>query len=546
MASGLGLGGGGWRVAGRRVCVCGQAVQSAPLSAARAGARAAAILPPSRAAMAEVSPGGEPPPGHAAQPSSLRHAQLPRPSPARPTPRPGTLDVRIVALDWTLEPPLPGLDVAASPLDGARLGRVPVVRLFGRTRAGQGACVHVHRVSLSRRAGGPGREWWVAAHSRAHITARPGPSNPPPNEPTRQAFPYFYIPCAAPPPGGEVDERAAALAVARALDAALGAARGAGGAAAGQPPQQPPSGPRRRTVDVTLVRGRDFYGYHADEALFWRIALADPGDVRRSADAARAGALPGGPCQPYEAHLPFLLQFKVDHGLAGMAWARVASGAARPPLVAAPPARGWWALDTAEGEAGGGKGAGGGGDGPGPGPSPPTQPSTQDPVAWTAATTPPAWRWDPARAPPRRTVCALEVDCAADALANRGDLRRVPIEVAATAQDGSPMVKSLAAMWDEERGPREGGPWHLRKCRGGCRRGRGRRRGSGRLRGGGHRHTDDGRRGGQALQGVAARHAAVMVVMDVAPWRFVATRRLRGYRREYRRKTATATGSGLP
>lgn len=59
---------------------------------------------------------------------------------------PPVLQVRIATVEWSLCKPLPGIDAGASPLDGARLARVPVLRVWGPTPGGQRACVHVHKV----------------------------------------------------------------------------------------------------------------------------------------------------------------------------------------------------------------------------------------------------------------------------------------------------------------------------------------------------------------------------------------------------------------
>lgn len=61
---------------------------------------------------------------------------------------PDMLCVRIVSIDYYLTQPVPGLDVCFSHLEGSAVERVPVIRIFGSTPAGQKACVHVHKVSL--------------------------------------------------------------------------------------------------------------------------------------------------------------------------------------------------------------------------------------------------------------------------------------------------------------------------------------------------------------------------------------------------------------
>jgi hypothetical protein len=89
-----------------------------------------------------------PPRFHAEQQQAGVDAQPPtHPNPSTTPPRPPLLRVRIATVEWSLAAPLHGIDVGASPLDGARLARVPVLRVWGPTSGGQRACVHVHKVS---------------------------------------------------------------------------------------------------------------------------------------------------------------------------------------------------------------------------------------------------------------------------------------------------------------------------------------------------------------------------------------------------------------
>jgi DNA polymerase zeta len=57
---------------------------------------------------------------------------------------PPVFSVRLVHADTVQARPLAIVDSLRRPWDGARLWRVPVIRIFGPTPAGQHACVHVH------------------------------------------------------------------------------------------------------------------------------------------------------------------------------------------------------------------------------------------------------------------------------------------------------------------------------------------------------------------------------------------------------------------
>lgn len=59
---------------------------------------------------------------------------------------PDAFSMRIVSLDHYMAPPVPGLDVCFSSLEGVAVDLVPVVRVFGATPCVQRVCLHLHQV----------------------------------------------------------------------------------------------------------------------------------------------------------------------------------------------------------------------------------------------------------------------------------------------------------------------------------------------------------------------------------------------------------------
>ena len=55
-------------------------------------------------------------------------------------------EMQLVTIDYYMAPPLPEVDVCYSSLEGTEVEQVPVVRIFGKTPAGQKACLHIHKV----------------------------------------------------------------------------------------------------------------------------------------------------------------------------------------------------------------------------------------------------------------------------------------------------------------------------------------------------------------------------------------------------------------
>uniref|UniRef100_A0A672LUH0 DNA polymerase zeta catalytic subunit n=1 Tax=Sinocyclocheilus grahami TaxID=75366 RepID=A0A672LUH0_SINGR len=169
--------------------------------------------------------------------------------------------VRIVTADYYLSSPIRELDVCYSEFRESDVKKVPVVRIFGATPAGQKTCLHLHGV-----------------------------------------FPYIYVPYDG--FGQEADRylRQVAYSIDRALNVSMGN----------------PSSNVQHIFKVVLVSGMPFYGYHMKEKTFMKIYLYNPQMVKRVSELLQGGAVMNKSFQPHEAHIPFLLQLFIDYNLYGM------------------------------------------------------------------------------------------------------------------------------------------------------------------------------------------------------------------------------------
>ncbi|XP_054900495.1 DNA polymerase zeta catalytic subunit [Poeciliopsis prolifica] len=169
--------------------------------------------------------------------------------------------VRIVTADYYLTSPIKGLDVCYSEFRENEVKKVPVVRIFGATPAGQKTCLHLHGV-----------------------------------------FPYIYVPydgCRQQP---KRHMRQVAFSIDRALNVAMGN----------------PAASTQHVFKVVLVSGMPFYGYHAKEKHFMKIYLYNPQIVKRVCELLQSGAVMNKSYQPHEGHIPYLLQLFMDYNLYGM------------------------------------------------------------------------------------------------------------------------------------------------------------------------------------------------------------------------------------
>ncbi|XP_028970573.2 DNA polymerase zeta catalytic subunit isoform X2 [Esox lucius] len=169
--------------------------------------------------------------------------------------------VRIVTADYYLASPLRDLDVCSNEFRESDVKKVPVVRIFGATPAGQKTCLHLHGV-----------------------------------------FPYLYVPYDGHGRQTEGYLRQVAFSIDRALNVSMGN----------------PSSNAQHVFKVSLVSGMPFYGYHAKEKQFMKIYLYNPQMVKRVCELLQGGAVMNKSYQPHEAHIPYLLQLFIDYNLYGM------------------------------------------------------------------------------------------------------------------------------------------------------------------------------------------------------------------------------------
>lgn len=162
--------------------------------------------------------------------------------------------LRIVTVDYYQSSPLPGFDVSYSDFRGCEVKQVPVIRIFGTTPKGQKACLHVHGV-----------------------------------------FPYISLPF----DGGGYEKpekfmQQLVLSIDKALNMTVGTSTHV-----------------QHVYKISLISGIPFYGYHEKEQKFLRIFFYNPFDIKKTVDLLQSGAIMNQIMQPYEAHIPYILQVKI-------------------------------------------------------------------------------------------------------------------------------------------------------------------------------------------------------------------------------------------
>ncbi|OZJ05850.1 hypothetical protein BZG36_00882 [Bifiguratus adelaidae] len=175
--------------------------------------------------------------------------------------------VRLTNIDHYMVVPGP-MDRQISPFSPENVGlnQVPVIRIFGSTPGGQKCCMHVHQV-----------------------------------------FPYFYIPYDGDLAPDVVQSHIYQLATS--LNQALTLSQ-----------NRNPNDYRynQHLAAIVLVKGVNVYGYHVGYSYFLKLYLVNPDSKWRMVELLQGGTVMGRRYQPFESHVPYLLQFMLDHNLYGM------------------------------------------------------------------------------------------------------------------------------------------------------------------------------------------------------------------------------------
>lgn len=69
---------------------------------------------------------------------------------------------------------------------------------------------------------------------------------------------------------------------------------------------------------IEPVMTKSMYGYHQKDSIFLKISMINPELIRKVSELLLAGSIMGESFQPYESHVPYNLQFLMDHNLFGM------------------------------------------------------------------------------------------------------------------------------------------------------------------------------------------------------------------------------------
>ena len=176
------------------------------------------------------------------------------------------ISVRLFTMEHYISEPIPDLDVTYSSSRSYAVRKVPVLRIFGPTPAGQKCCLHLHGV-----------------------------------------FPYVLVPVPPNADDGFASRLASSLDRAINITLAQGESR------------------TQHVYKIDEVSGVPFYGYHPKCHSFFKVYMYNPLMVKRASDILLNGVVMDMKLQPHESHVPYTLQFMMDYEVQGMNLVRLVS-----------------------------------------------------------------------------------------------------------------------------------------------------------------------------------------------------------------------------
>eukprot|EP00088_Acartia_fossae_P071157 TRINITY_DN9705_c1_g1_i9.p1 TRINITY_DN9705_c1_g1~~TRINITY_DN9705_c1_g1_i9.p1 ORF type:complete len:582 (-),score=148.17 TRINITY_DN9705_c1_g1_i9:491-2236(-) len=168
------------------------------------------------------------------------------------------ISVRIVTMDHYQGEPMECLDPFQSDR-GYEIKRVPVIRVFGPTPAGQNVCLHIHGI-----------------------------------------FPYLYI------PAPQKEDDGFLYRLCSSIDSAINTSYNQSKSTV------------QHVYKAVKVSGRPFYGYHPRQHNFIKLYFYNYFILKRASEMLANGQILKEVLQPHESHVPFELQFMMDYNLQGM------------------------------------------------------------------------------------------------------------------------------------------------------------------------------------------------------------------------------------
>lgn len=85
-------------------------------------------------------------------------------------------------------------------------------------------------------------------------------------------------------------------------------------------------------ANIVLCKGVPFYGFHIGWVPYLKVYLLNPSHISKLSELFNNGSILGTKMQPYESHIPYMLQFLTDFNLTGCGLLRLSAALFRGPL----------------------------------------------------------------------------------------------------------------------------------------------------------------------------------------------------------------------